>query len=120
MFPGPCMPKPMPAMTMRFEGATAPLLPRAAALTIVGNPATPAAAAPPVIAAALRNCLRFIFLRFSLIAHSFVSLVFSQISGVLPGTATGSTGFGPNSYFAGERSSFEAFMAQSQLIARPV
>ena len=44
----------------------------------------------------------------------------SQISGVIPGTATGSTGFGPNSYFAGDRSSVDVFIAHSHDIARPV
>jgi len=45
---------------------------------------------------------------------------FFQTSGVTPGTATGSTGFGPNSNVLGVRSSFEAFIAHSQEKARPV
>ena len=52
MLPGPIMPKPMPAMTIRSDGATAPPLPRAEALTMVGKPAT---AAAPATAAVLRN-----------------------------------------------------------------
>jgi asparagine synthase (glutamine-hydrolysing) len=43
-----------------------------------------------------------------------------QTSGVTPGTATGSTILGPNSYLAGDRSSLEASIAHSQDIARPV
>ena len=52
-------------------------------------------------------------------AHAASSSL-SQTSGVLPGMATGSTGFGPNSNLTGVKSSLEAFMAQSQEIARPV
>lgn len=46
--------------------------------------------------------------------------VANQVSWVNPGTATGSTGLGPNSNRLGTRSSCELFIAQSQLSARPV
>ena len=42
------------------------------------------------------------------------------INSVVPGTATGSVGLGPNSNFAKVRSSLDEFMAHSQEIARPV
>ncbi len=41
-------------------------------------------------------------------------------NGVVPGIAGGSTGFGPNAYFGGVRSSVDEFIAHSQDIARPV
>ena len=44
----------------------------------------------------------------------------SYTSGVVPGTAAGSTGFGPNANFAGVRSSLDVFITQSHDIARPV
>lgn len=46
-------------------------------------------------------------------SHSYTSLV-------IPGIGIGPTGFGPSSIFAGLRSSFDAFMAQSHFIALPV
>ncbi|MCK7523900.1 MAG: hypothetical protein MZV64_42910 [Ignavibacteriales bacterium] len=45
--------------------------------------------------------------------------VAARRAGVVPGTAAGSTGFGPNSYFAGDRSSFDVFIAHSHESARP-
>ena len=44
----------------------------------------------------------------------------SQMSTVNPGIATGSTGFEPNSYFAGDRLSIDLLIAQSHEIIRPV
>jgi len=41
-------------------------------------------------------------------------------SGVVPGIAAGSTGFGPKWNFGGVRSSVDEFIAHSQDIARPV
>ena len=49
MLPGPCIPKPMPAMTTRSLGGTAPLRPRAEALTMEGKATAPAMAAGAVV-----------------------------------------------------------------------
>ena len=66
----PIMPKPMPAMTMRLDGATAPWRPRADAETMVGKPATPAAA----IGSVFRNWRRFILFLLSLFRTMILSV----------------------------------------------
>ena len=44
----------------------------------------------------------------------------AYVNCVVPGIATGSTGLGPNSYFFGDRSSFDVLTTHSQDMARPV
>ena len=70
------MPKPIPAMTILSEGATAPSRPRVEALTITGKPAAPTAAAPQEIAARLSKILD----RFSATSHH-LSNVSIQLDG---------------------------------------
>jgi len=75
-----------------------------------------------------RHVLRGAFVAYYFRPNLFVSIMNDepqtlfqfQISFVLPGIATGLISKSPNSYFAGLRSSFEAFIAQSHFKARPV
>ena len=62
MFPGPCMPKPMPAMTTRSLGGTAPLRPSAEALTMEGKAMAPAMAAGAVVRNVRRLYLRVVLI----------------------------------------------------------
>jgi hypothetical protein len=62
MSPGPCMPYPIPAITIRSLAGTAPSFPRAEALIIVGKPAIPAKASGTFFRKSRRGMDRNLFI----------------------------------------------------------